>query len=63
MDFNINRLNAKKHLVGMEKARKEIENLDVSGMNDSYLIAKELLLENNENIINKVSAFKVFSLQ
>lgn len=51
MDFNINRLNAKKHLVGMEKARKEIENLDVSGMNDSYLIAKELLLENNENII------------
>lgn len=51
MDFNINRLNAKKHLIGIEKARKDIEKLDVSGMNDRYIIAKELLLENNDSIL------------
>ena len=51
----INLLNAKKHLEGMEKIVDNINDLDVSGMEKKYLIAKELLLENNENVLKMIN--------
>lgn len=46
----INKLNAQKHLEGLESLRSKIENLDVSGMSDIYILAKLLLLEKNEEV-------------
>lgn len=53
--FNrINYLNAKKHIVGLEKVYDEICSLDISGMTHLYSIAKNLLLENNEAVTSEL---------
>lgn len=48
--YQINRLNAKKHIDGLESIKKEIEQFDVSGMENRYLIAKKLLLEEHQEV-------------
>lgn len=48
--YQINRLNAKKHIDGIESVRKELEQFDVSGMENKYLIAKKLLLEEHQEV-------------
>lgn len=48
--YQINRLNAKKHVDGISSVRKEIEQFDVSGMENKYLIAKKLLLEEHQEV-------------
>ena len=48
--YQINRLNAKKHIDGLESVKKELEQFDVSGMENRYIIAKKLLLEEHENV-------------
>lgn len=50
LNYKINIINAVKHLSSLEEAKKEINNLDVTGLDVRYKIAKELLLENNINI-------------
>lgn len=52
--YEVNKLNAKKHLIGLEHTKEEIKKLDVSGMQEQYSIAKDLLLENNEIITEKL---------
>lgn len=49
-DYLINKLNAKKHKFGLDNVRDEINELDVTGMTPTYLIAKDLLLENNDQV-------------
>ena len=46
----------KKHILGLEAIKEEIEGLDISGTESLYQIAKELLLENNERITQKLEA-------
>lgn len=48
--YQINRLNAKKHIDGLESVKNELEQFDVSGMENRYIIAKKLLLEEHENV-------------
>jgi hypothetical protein len=48
--YQINRLNAKKHIDGIASVRKELEQFDVSGMENKYLIAKKLLLEEHQEV-------------
>ena len=48
--YQINRLNAKKHIDGMDSIKKELEQFDVSGMENRYLIAKKLLLEKHQEV-------------
>ena len=48
--YRINRLNAKKHIEGIESVKKELERLDVSGMENRYVIAKKLLLEEHKDV-------------
>jgi len=43
--YQINRLIAKKHINGLDQTKEEIEQVDVSGMENRYTIAKKLLLE------------------
>ena len=43
--YQINRLNAEKHIVGLLSIKDEIEQLDVSGMENRFAIAKKMLLE------------------
>lgn len=50
INCKINMLNAKKHIHSLDEVKNEIINLDVSGMDKKYVIAKELLLENNEQV-------------
>lgn len=50
INCKINMLNAKKHILSLNEVKDEIINLDVSGMDKKYVIAKELLLENNEQV-------------
>lgn len=50
INCKINMLNAKKHILSLDEVKNEIINLDVSGMDKKYVIAKELLLENNEQV-------------
>lgn len=50
----INQLNSKKHLLGLEKVKKEIELLDISGMEQKFSIAKDLLLENNDKVTDEL---------
>lgn len=49
-DYLINKLNAKKHKYCLDSVREEIEDLDVTGMTPTYLIAKDLLLNNNAQV-------------
>ncbi|MBQ8215405.1 MAG: hypothetical protein IJZ33_04005 [Clostridia bacterium] len=48
--YQINRLNAKKHINGLDSSKEEIEQFDVSGMENRYVIAKELLLEQHAKV-------------
>lgn len=48
--FQINRLIAKKHVKGLDSTKAEIEQIDVSGMENRYIIAKNLLLEEHEKV-------------
>ena len=48
--YQINRLNAKKHIDGLESVKKELEQFDVSGMENRYIIAKKLLLEEHNDV-------------
>lgn len=50
--YQINRLIAKKHINGIGAVKKELEQLDVSGMENKYLIAKKLLLEEHQEVNN-----------
>ena len=52
MTYQVNYALAYKYLEGMEKAKEIIEEIDVSGMNDTFVIAKHLLLEENEDAFN-----------
>ena len=54
MNFKINYLNAYKHINGIDKARQEIEALDTSGMDNMFFVAKQLLLENNKLVLEKI---------
>ncbi len=54
--YRINQLLAKKNIRGLESVKKEIDDLDVSGMLDYYTIGKDLLLENNSKIVEKLEA-------
>lgn len=51
--YQIDRLIAKKHIEKTDSIKKEIENLDVSGMENKYVIAKKLLLEEYE-VVNEL---------
>lgn len=51
--FQINRLIAKKHIVGLKAAREEIEGFDISGMENRFIIAKKLLLEEHR-VVNEL---------
>ena len=48
--YKINRLIAKKHIEGLCSTKDEIEEIDVSGMENRYLIAKKLLLEEHKEV-------------
>lgn len=54
LNYVINKLNSKKHIYGLETVRKEIEDLDISGMQQLYEIAKNLLLENNDKVTEEL---------
>lgn len=56
-DYTINKLNSKKHLLGLDNVREEIMDLDVTGMTTTYLIAKDLLLENNEKVTSALELY------
>ena len=51
LSYVINKLNAKKHLFGMEKVQNEILQIDVSGMEIMFKVAKNLLLEEYSTIL------------
>ena len=48
--YQINRLMAKKHINGLDSTKGEIEQFDISGMENRFIIAKNLLLENHEEV-------------
>lgn len=48
--YQINRLIAKKHIKGLDSTRTEIEQIDVLGMENRYIIAKKLLLEEHGKV-------------
>ena len=48
--YQINRLNAKKHINGLDSTKEEIKQFDISGMENRYVIAKELLLEHHAQV-------------
>lgn len=48
--YQINKLNAKKHIEGLESTKTELEKFDVSGMENRFVIAKNLLLENHTEV-------------
>ena len=53
-NYQLNYLNAKKHLLGKESVLKEIMDVDVGGMKDMYTVAKKLLLEDYDNITEEL---------
>ena len=52
--FTANYLLSRKNIEGLEKTREEIEKFDVSGMNTYYALSKDLLLEENDEIVKKL---------
>ncbi len=46
----VNRLIAQKHIDGLESTKAEIERFDVSGMDNRFVIAKKLLLEEHREV-------------
>ena len=52
LNYRINYLNAVKHIEGLDKTINEIEKFDTSGMEEIFYIAKQLLLENNSEVLN-----------
>ena len=48
--YQINRLIAKKHITGLDSTIQEIEQVDISGMENRYAIAKSLLLEKHAEV-------------
>jgi hypothetical protein len=46
----VNRLIAQKHIEGLESTKDEIERFDVSGMDNRFVIAKKLLLEEHKEV-------------
>ena len=56
INSRINYLNALKHIKGLEKTKEEIEQLDVTGMEKRFFVAKQLLLENNKLVLDSIDA-------
>ena len=68
LSYVINKLNAKKHLFGMEKVQNEILQIDVSGMEIMFKVAKNLLLEEYSTILEDLEQcyphnYDVYALQ
>ena len=66
--YFINKLNAKKHLFGLETVRLEIQEIDVSGMEIMFRVAKNLLLEEYATILEDLEQcypddYDAFALQ
>lgn len=54
--FTANYLLSCKKLEGLEKTREIIEKFDVSGMETSFVMAKDLLLEKNQEVVSDLNA-------
>ena len=54
INYEINYLNSVKHLKGLDSIRTQLNELDVSGMEERFSIAKNLLLENNEMVLEQL---------
>lgn len=48
--YDINRLNAKKHMFGLSSIEEEVKKLDLSGMSLMYEVARNLLLDEHAHV-------------
>lgn len=54
MNYEINYLNSLKHIKGLDSVKEQIDQLDVSGMSEQFDVAKNLLLENHQYVLDNL---------